>query len=91
MVDLKERNRNLRRRYGLNLVEFERLKMDQGNCCAICKLAGTKTDELVVDHSHSFLNSRLRGLIHRSCNARLAWYERYRGQIKHYLRENSWL
>ena len=68
------RNRELRRKYGIGLDEYNELAKGQGNCCAICgtKDKGTargKTRYWSVDHDHA--TGKLRGLLCQQCNALL--------------------
>ena len=44
----------------------EQLLADQGGKCALCGLP-CSSDEAVLDHDHD--TGRIRGLLHRSCNA----------------------
>ncbi len=68
----KERDRTLRRRYGISLSEYNDLLKSQGGVCAICGLPETFVygdgvkGILSVDHNHK--NGRRRQLLCRSCN-----------------------
>jgi hypothetical protein len=52
-----------RRKFGLELGEFERRSKAQGGLCAICKEAR----DLVVDHCHT--SGDIRGLLCKKCNS----------------------
>ena len=54
----------LRRRHGITLEEFEKLKELQGNKCGICKIDFIKTP--AIDHNHTTGN--IRGLLCSNCN-----------------------
>lgn len=56
----------VRDRYGLKDGEYERLLEEQGGVCAICGKPPRK-ERLAVDHDH--VTKRVRGLLHRRCNA----------------------
>lgn len=59
------------RTYGLTVAEFELMKTQQGNQCAICKKTfGLERDRVAtVDHDHS--THEIRGLVCLHCNALL--------------------
>lgn len=59
------RRNNLKRKYGINETEYDRLLAKQDKQCAICKIDVTPK-RLCVDHDHD--NGRIRGLLCRSCN-----------------------
>lgn len=79
--DLDHARRVMRRqvlkRYGLNLEQYERLWTDQRGCCGICGRplvdGGRASDGVCVDHDQG--NGRVRGLLCRRCNIRLAVLE----------------
>ena len=64
--------RQMLRRYGLTIEEFDSLLDAQGGVCAICRspetylLASGKDSRLSVDHCHE--TGVVRGLLCRSCN-----------------------
>ena len=66
------RNAYLQRKYGITLVEYERLYEEQGGVCAICKQGptkptrGTAEPTFVVDHDHN--TGAVRGLLCGHCN-----------------------
>lgn len=62
----QKRRWNLRRRYGMEPVEFEGLLNEQGGVCAICRCA---PDRPVVDHDHS--TGAVRGILCHGCNIKL--------------------
>lgn len=62
------RDGELRKRYGITLVEYERLSVSQGGVCAICKQAA-EGYELHLDHCHA--TGRVRGLLCACCNTAL--------------------
>lgn len=61
-----KRKANRWQRYGLSILDGERLEKEQGGKCAICR----RDDErLVVDHCHA--TGRVRGLLCANCNIAL--------------------
>lgn len=71
---------HLRRKYGITLVDYERMVAEQLSACRIC---GSTERKLVVDHCH--VTGKVRGVICQYCNGRLGWYERYHKQIQEYI------
>lgn len=69
----RDRDRWLRRKYGISLVEYEFLLECQGGRCGICgtdRPGGPTPDSAFhVDHDHE--TKRVRGLLCRSCNTAL--------------------
>lgn len=69
----KVRANDLRKRYGISVEEYDRMKADQGNACAICtrsfndaNIQGSHEANCVVDHCHT--TGKVRGLLCPSCN-----------------------
>src|ERR1700679_2451550 len=63
------KNRDLKKKYGLGLQEYNLMLLNQNNSCAICKI---DKDTLVkkyfhVDHCH--ITKKIRGLLCFKCNA----------------------
>ena len=67
----KHRNAQLKRLYGISLVEYEKMRSDQGDLCKFCSESLNKT--AVVDHNHS--TGTVRGIIHQRCNIILGFFE----------------
>lgn len=71
----RERDRALRRRYGITLAEYERRLAEQGDRCAICRTddpapgMAERYRTFVVDHDHE--SGDVRGLLCRKCNSAL--------------------
>lgn len=61
------REKNLRRRYGIGLVEYEALLESQGGLCAICQ---QPLEKVHVDHCHT--SGEVRGLLCPQCNSGIA-------------------
>jgi len=66
------RNRELRRKYGIGLAEYEALVKKQGDTCAICGtadkgIARGKIRYWSVDHDHE--TGEIRALLCQKCNA----------------------
>lgn len=57
------KNIDLKWRYGIDLEFFNKLKIEQNNCCKICKKV---TEKFHVDHDHD--TKKVRGLLCSNCN-----------------------
>ena len=68
------RDRHLRRTYGLTTLEYIILLERQGGGCAICGDSPPYGQNLAVDHDHR--TGRIRGILCRSCNWLLDRYGR---------------
>ncbi len=71
-----ESERNLKRKYGLTLIQYNELLKSQNNVCAICGKGETSVDarvgttkKLAVDHCHK--SGKIRGLLCWRCNGTL--------------------
>ncbi len=58
----RERDRQLRQKYGISEQDFVALAAQQRGVCAIC----ASSDRLAVDHDH--VTGKVRGLLCRKCN-----------------------
>ena len=68
----KERDRMLRRRYGITLAKYEQMLCDQNGVCAACGRAPSGTGKLSVLHvDHDHVTGELRGLLCHPCNTAL--------------------
>lgn len=94
----KARDSRLRRRYGITLIDYNKMLDEQGYKCAICgaKHADYKYG-LVVDHNHR--TGRVRGLLCSYCNTNVVGrtgddYRRMQGFIRYIERQfkedNKW-
>ena len=70
-----ERNKNmvLKRLYGINLEDYDKLYQSQNGCCGVCqkqlKARGKSKDSGVVDHDH--VTGKVRGILCSACNTAL--------------------
>ena len=71
------------RNYGLLPEQYAALCDKQGSKCYLC---GCKRP-LLVDHDH--IRNVIRGLLCRSCNSMLGWYERRRERIEFYVHRTA--
>lgn len=69
----KERTYHLKSNYGLTNEQFETILLEQENCCAICHRA-FQNQTPSVDHDHD--TTVVRGLLCRTCNQNLGWFEK---------------
>lgn len=76
----------LKSKFGLSLKEYQAMFDEQQGCCAICgKHQNELSYSLAVDHCHNI--GVIRGLLCRSCNLHLDFYERYSNECQQYLDE----
>src|SRR5579862_5532617 len=68
--------------YGLSIEELDQMVADQQSRCLICK----RKSKLCVDHCHR--TGAIRGLLCRTCNMALGWYEAREDEIRDYLKSN---
>ncbi len=75
-----EKNRNLRKSYGIELSEYEAISASQGGMCAICGGGETsvchhnkRLRPLAVDHCHT--TGKVRGLLCSACNRALGGFK----------------
>lgn len=57
------------RQYGITIADFERMRQEQGGCCAVCgrsDSADKRGYRLHVDHCHA--TGKVRGLLCSNCN-----------------------
>lgn len=71
------RDANLRRRYGITLVEYRAMELKQGGACAICRRPFVK--QAHVDHDHA--SGVIRGLLCGSCNGGLGIFADNRDRL----------
>ncbi|MES2367128.1 MAG: endonuclease VII domain-containing protein [Pseudomonadota bacterium] len=76
----RERRRDLYRRFGISIEQYDAMYAEQGGVCAICKKPETAIDHklgspkrLAVDHCHT--SSKVRGLLCWACNSALGKIE----------------
>lgn len=71
---LKAKNNDLRKMYGIGLVEYDSMLSDQNGVCAICSEPETgRFKYLAVDHDHD--TGKIRGLLCHRCNKALGGFK----------------
>jgi len=67
----QKRRAHLRRKYGLTFAEYDKMLIEQNECCATCGATkpGGRWKSFAVDHDH--VTGRVRGLLCKSCNIAL--------------------
>lgn len=88
----RQKNRALRHRYGISLVEYHNMHIAQDNRCSICNAIGgdTRATRLYVDHNHK--TGKVRNLLCPKCNHDVGTVEQGIGRIAElaaYLAEHS--
>jgi hypothetical protein len=69
----RDRIRDLKRRYGISIDDYNLMFDTQNGCCAICKKHQSELKKsLFVDHDHN--TEKIRGLICFRCNAALGLF-----------------
>lgn len=63
---LFRRRRWLKFKYNITPEDYDKMLLNQNNLCAICNLPMEEKD-ICIDHCH--LTNKVRGLLHRTCNA----------------------
>lgn len=85
--ELQKRKR-MKWRYGILPEEFNKMIVDQGRCCAICKSEFNERKVPFIDHCH--VSSVVRGVLCHYCNTGLGYFkdsiENLSGAIK-YMKE----
>jgi hypothetical protein len=66
----RDRDRRLKRRYGIDSTDFDRLLAEQDGRCAICMVP--HSDKWVVDHNHD--TGKVRGILCNLCNVGLGHF-----------------
>ena len=83
----RTRNRQLQKKYGLSLDNYNELFIQQGGKCAICgKLQSEFNYPFHVDHDH--LTGQVRGLLCAGCNTGLGQFEKLHKEMQNYLAKN---
>lgn len=62
-----ECNRNIKKRYNIDVSDYDKLLEEQGNACAICETTEPQGQgRFHIDHNHS--TGEVRGLLCHNCN-----------------------
>lgn len=78
----------LMKNYGITIEQYNDMFKQQEGRCLICHThQDLLLDKLCVDHNHN--TNAVRGLLCKSCNGKLGWYERLIEDIKLYLNETN--
>ena len=63
----------LKIKYGISLLQFKQMKLDQNNKCAICNSEFNNPKYTCVDHNHS--NGKVRAILCHQCNTGLGMFK----------------
>lgn len=88
---------HLKKKFGISVEEYDRMKMEQGGVCAICneteRIIESRTNKvrnLAVDHDH--VSGKIRGLLCYRCNTTLGKFNDdlslFRAAIEYLLKNN---
>lgn len=69
----KIRENGMKHRYGIGLIEYDKMAKYQNNRCIICGKVAKRGRGLCVDHIHG--NGHIRGLLCRNCNSGLGYFQ----------------
>ena len=69
---ISNKNRRLKKEYGISLQDYDRLCREQKNTCAICSQK-KEGEMLIVDHNHK--TKKFRGLLCSNCNKGLGFFK----------------
>ena len=70
---LRSKHNDLKRNYGITLVEYDEMLAAQQIKCAICKKDQSDGGHLCIDHCHE--TGKIRGLLCHSCNRGLGFFK----------------
>jgi hypothetical protein len=70
-----DRNKTLKRKYGITVEHYEQMLKHQNGVCKICKSLDPSGRRLAVDHCHT--TGAVRGLLCPNCNTALGRIEQY--------------
>jgi hypothetical protein len=87
---ITQRDRNLRKNYGITELQYVKLLYKQHGVCAICgkeerRVVRGTLSWLTVDHNH--VTGKVRGLLCSQCNWCLGAYEAVKDKYEKYLKE----
>jgi Recombination endonuclease VII len=68
LCPVKRADRNLRKKYGITIEQYEQMLAEQGGVCFLCNKPPAEGKKLHVDHCHD--SGKVRGLLCSQCN----WY-----------------
>lgn len=76
-------------KYGITIDDYNKLLLNQGGVCAICKRFKLRTIDrrMHIDHDHA--TGLVRGILCSNCNTALGKYELYKKEIDLYLGEKK--
>lgn len=80
----KMREQNMKNKYGISIIDYEKKLLEQWYACAICKKHQSDNHRrLCIDHDHS--NGKTRWLLCDGCNRWLGYYENWKSEYEIYL------
>ena len=77
----KERNRHLKRTFGITAEDYDQMLSSQNGSCAICEVTECASGAaLAVDHCHR--TGKIRGILCRDCNTSLGKFNDDRNRLR---------
>ena len=70
---MADRKKELKKKYGITLEQYDEMFEAQGGICAICKESDITGKRLSIDHDHE--TGKVRGLLCGKCNTRIGVLE----------------
>ena len=80
----KLKNYHLLHKYGITLVEKNKMIEAQNGKCKICGEDFKNSRLTHLDHCHN--TEKIRGILCSRCNGALGWFEKYSNEINNYLK-----
>ena len=66
--------RNVRRKYNLEISDYDKMLVNQNNCCAICGIKSSDYNKrFSIDHCHKTM--KIRALLCNNCNVALGLFK----------------
>jgi hypothetical protein len=75
----------LRKKYKINLDEYQIMVKNQNNCCAICDKNGNDNLRACLEVDHNHKTGKVRALLCSRCNTQLGVYENNKDMLELYL------
>ena len=71
---IQQRDKQLKRQYGITRKQYDSMVMEQDNKCAICNQQETSLDRVALSVDHNHVTKQVRGLLCHKCNVALGLF-----------------